>query len=91
MHNELAAIGVTHTVVDAADPRSWAAALRPQTKLFYCEAISNPLIEVCVHVCACARSLAVRVFVCACACVCGRTRAQTTHQVHPPHTHIHRS
>ncbi|WP_432493129.1 bifunctional o-acetylhomoserine/o-acetylserine sulfhydrylase [Kineococcus auxinigenes] len=36
-------LGVTTTFVDDPDdPASWAAAVRPETKLFYAETISNP-------------------------------------------------
>lgn len=31
---------------DAQDPSQWEAALTPTTKVFYTEAISNPLLEV---------------------------------------------
>lgn len=37
--------GVEHTFVDAGDPESWAAAVRPQTRAFYVEALTNPLLE----------------------------------------------
>jgi cystathionine beta-lyase/cystathionine gamma-synthase len=43
---ELAAFGISHTFVDGADPDSWAAALRPETRALYVEAITNPLLEV---------------------------------------------
>ncbi|KAK9834192.1 hypothetical protein WJX81_007089 [Elliptochloris bilobata] len=46
VHNELARLGVSHTTVDAREAPSWRAALRPNTKVFYAEAISNPLVEV---------------------------------------------
>ncbi len=38
--------GVTHTFVDGDDPDSWAAALRPETRAIYLEALSNPLLEI---------------------------------------------
>jgi len=44
--------GISHTTVDTrtgvghGGPESWEAALRPETKLFMVESISNPLIEV---------------------------------------------
>ncbi|MCA9517461.1 MAG: aminotransferase class I/II-fold pyridoxal phosphate-dependent enzyme [Myxococcales bacterium] len=43
---ELARLGVAVTLVDGADPASWEAARRPETKVFYAEAITNPLVEV---------------------------------------------
>ena len=38
--------GVEHTFVSAQDPASWKAHLRPNTKLFYVEGLSNPLLSV---------------------------------------------
>jgi cystathionine beta-lyase/cystathionine gamma-synthase len=43
---DLPALGVTHSFVDAARPETWKAALRPRSKLFYCESITNPLMRV---------------------------------------------
>jgi cystathionine beta-lyase/cystathionine gamma-synthase len=43
---DLPALGVTATFVDAGRPETFAAALRPNTKVFYVEAITNPLMEV---------------------------------------------
>ncbi|QXD14489.1 aminotransferase class I/II-fold pyridoxal phosphate-dependent enzyme [Rhodocaloribacter litoris] len=43
---ELPALGIEVSFVDAAAPDTWAAALRPNTRAFYVEAISNPLMEV---------------------------------------------
>jgi cystathionine beta-lyase/cystathionine gamma-synthase len=37
--------GVHHDFVDAEDPSSWAAALRPTTRAIYVEALTNPLLE----------------------------------------------
>lgn len=37
--------GVDHTFVDAADPSGWAEARRPSTRVFYVEALANPLLE----------------------------------------------
>ncbi len=37
---------IAHTGVDMADPSGWEAAVRPSTRLFYVESISNPLMEV---------------------------------------------
>ena len=39
-------LGIAHTLVSAQDPSAWAAALRPETRVFYAEAITNPLLEV---------------------------------------------
>lgn len=38
--------GLTHDFVDGDDPGSWKKALRPNTKAFYVEAMTNPLLEV---------------------------------------------
>ena len=38
--------GLTHDFVDGDDPGSWEKALRPNTKAFYVEAMTNPLLEV---------------------------------------------
>lgn len=38
--------GVETTFVDACDPESWQDALRPETRVFYVESITNPLTEV---------------------------------------------
>ena len=42
----LARWGVQHDFVDAADSSAWGAALRPTTRAFYVEALTNPLLEV---------------------------------------------
>jgi len=39
-------LGIAHTAVDVARPEGWAAALRPETRVFYVESVSNPLLEV---------------------------------------------
>jgi len=39
-------LGIQHTLVSAQDPAAWAVALRPETRVFYAEAITNPLLEV---------------------------------------------
>ncbi|KAL3160288.1 hypothetical protein ABBQ38_009680 [Trebouxia sp. C0009 RCD-2024] len=44
--NDLPDWGVTLTRVDADKPESWSAALQPNTKVFYIETISNPLLEI---------------------------------------------
>jgi cystathionine beta-lyase/cystathionine gamma-synthase len=38
--------GIAHTPVDVALPETWAPALRPETRVFYLESVSNPLLEV---------------------------------------------
>jgi len=38
--------GLSYTAVDASHPESWGEALRPETRIFYLETISNPLMEV---------------------------------------------
>ncbi|HTQ03127.1 MAG TPA: aminotransferase class I/II-fold pyridoxal phosphate-dependent enzyme [Polyangiaceae bacterium] len=43
---DLAALGVEVTFVDANRPETFAAALRPKTRAFYVEAITNPLLQV---------------------------------------------
>jgi cystathionine beta-lyase/cystathionine gamma-synthase len=43
---DLPRMGVEHTFVDADDPASWAAAVRPTTRAFYVETLTNPLLEV---------------------------------------------
>lgn len=44
--HDLERFGIAHTLVNADDPGSWRAHLRPNTKAFYCEAITNPLMQV---------------------------------------------
>lgn len=39
-------LGWSYTLVDTTRPESWAAAVTPQTKLFLCETITNPLMRV---------------------------------------------
>src|SRR5262245_33565198 len=43
---DLTKLGVTHTLVDAADASSWERHLTPRTRLFYAEAVTNPLLQV---------------------------------------------
>ena len=38
--------GITTTFVPQTDPAAWAAAIRPETKLFFLETPSNPLTEI---------------------------------------------
>jgi cystathionine beta-lyase/cystathionine gamma-synthase len=44
--HDLPALGIEVTRVSGDDPGSWERALRPQTKIFYCESITNPLVRV---------------------------------------------
>jgi cystathionine beta-lyase/cystathionine gamma-synthase len=43
---DLAHLGISHDVIDPADPSSWAAKIKPRTKLVYVETITNPLLRV---------------------------------------------
>jgi len=43
---DLPRMGIEHTFVDADDPASWAKALRPTTRAFYVETMTNPLLQV---------------------------------------------
>jgi cystathionine beta-lyase/cystathionine gamma-synthase len=43
---DLPRLGITTTFVDADKPASWAAAVTPRTRVFYVEAITNPILEV---------------------------------------------
>jgi cystathionine beta-lyase/cystathionine gamma-synthase len=43
---DLPRLGIDHTFVDADDPGSWAKAVRPTTRAFYVETMTNPLLEV---------------------------------------------
>ncbi|HEY8038516.1 MAG TPA: PLP-dependent transferase, partial [Polyangiaceae bacterium] len=43
---DLPRLGVEHTFVDADDASSWSKALRPRTRAFYVETMTNPLLEV---------------------------------------------
>jgi cystathionine gamma-synthase/cystathionine gamma-lyase/cystathionine beta-lyase len=40
------ALGWTYTLVDTTRPETWPEAVTPQTKLFLCETITNPLMRV---------------------------------------------
>lgn len=44
--NHLSRFGVTTDFVSPADTKAWAAAVRPQTRLFFLETPSNPLTEI---------------------------------------------
>jgi cystathionine beta-lyase/cystathionine gamma-synthase len=43
---DFAALGIEVTFVDAARPETFPAVLRPNTRAFYVEALTNPLLEV---------------------------------------------
>lgn len=43
---DLERFGIEFSFIDADDPDSWKAQLRPNTKAVYCETITNPLIQV---------------------------------------------
>lgn len=43
---DLATLGIECTFVDGNDRETWKNALRPNTRAFYCEAITNPLLDV---------------------------------------------
>ncbi len=38
--------GIEYDFIDADDPDSWRAKLRPNTKALYCESLTNPLLQV---------------------------------------------
>ena len=44
--NDLPALGIDHTMVDPGRPDTWEQALKPGTKVFYVETITNPLVQV---------------------------------------------
>ena len=44
--HDLPALGIEVTRVSGDDQGSWEKALRPRTKVFYCESITNPLVRV---------------------------------------------
>ncbi|MCH2171822.1 PLP-dependent aspartate aminotransferase family protein [Myxococcota bacterium] len=46
---DLAPLGIEFDFVDANDPVSWQERLRPNTRVFYAEAITNPLLEIADH------------------------------------------
>jgi len=45
--NILGRFGIETSFVSQTDPASWAAAVQPNTKLFFVETPSNPLTEIC--------------------------------------------
>jgi len=42
----LPALGISHDLIDGADPGSWESKLRPGTKVIYVETMTNPLLQV---------------------------------------------
>jgi cystathionine beta-lyase/cystathionine gamma-synthase len=46
IHQDLKRLGVAIDVVPDADPQTWADRVRPATKAFYVETITNPLMQV---------------------------------------------
>ncbi|MBZ0133892.1 MAG: O-succinylhomoserine sulfhydrylase [Rhodocyclaceae bacterium] len=45
--NILSRFGIETSFVSGTDPEEWRAALRPNTRLFFVETPSNPLMEIC--------------------------------------------
>ncbi len=43
---DLAALGISYDLIDAANPDSWESRLRPETRAIYVETITNPLMQV---------------------------------------------
>jgi cystathionine beta-lyase/cystathionine gamma-synthase len=46
VRNDFAEFGLSYDFIDAADPASWAAHLRPTTRAIYVESVTNPLMQV---------------------------------------------
>ena len=46
LQEDMPRFGVTTSFVNGSDPKAWKAQLKPQTRVFYVEAMSNPLVEV---------------------------------------------
>lgn len=46
VREDLARLGIEASFVDGDDPASWERALRPGTRIFYLESLSNPLLEI---------------------------------------------
>src|SRR5215813_12900777 len=44
--HDLPGFGIEHDFVAGSDPDTWESKLRPTTKAFYLESMSNPLLEV---------------------------------------------
>lgn len=45
VRGELADLGIATTFVPGDDPSAWAEAVRPNTRAFYCETLTNPTLE----------------------------------------------
>jgi cystathionine beta-lyase/cystathionine gamma-synthase len=43
---DFAALGITYDFINGGDPASWARKLRPNTRAFYVETMTNPLLQV---------------------------------------------
>jgi cystathionine beta-lyase/cystathionine gamma-synthase len=43
---DLPKLGIRHSLIDADDPASFGKAIRPETRAFYIETMTNPLLEV---------------------------------------------
>lgn len=43
---DLVALGIEHDFIDPARPETWADLIRPSTRVFYTETITNPLMQV---------------------------------------------
>ena len=43
--NLLPRYGITYTLIDGAELSAWSAAIQPQTRVFFCETPSNPMLE----------------------------------------------
>ncbi len=46
LREDLTAIGVSYSSLDLNKPETWKAALKPNTKIFYVEAMTNPLLKI---------------------------------------------
>jgi len=46
IRHDLPRLGIEHTFVSGDDPASWERALTPRTRVFYVEAMTNPLVRV---------------------------------------------
>ena len=45
--NDLPRFGIEVTLADIRDPESYRATIRPETKMIYCETLTNPTLKVC--------------------------------------------
>lgn len=46
LNHHVPSLAIDHATIDAGDPSTWTAALKPNTRIIYVEAITNPLMEV---------------------------------------------